>query len=183
MSNPFRPHVGLRSLKTAAAAVLCALGYALIDRNPTFACIGAIFGLGPDMAGSRLHGGNRLFGTMIGGFLGMGLFWLYLRLCPARDSQLLLAALLFAGVLLLILLSQVFWEGAVQPGGVVLCILLYNTPPETYVEYSLNRMLDTGVGVAAALLLNWLLPRRRLVRWRRALAVRLGRLQRKKEEK
>ena len=57
-----RPHVGLRSLKTAAAAVLCALGYALIDRNPTFACIGAIFGLGPDMAGSRLHGAARTSG-------------------------------------------------------------------------------------------------------------------------
>lgn len=67
-----RPHVGLRSLKTAAAAVLCALGYALIDRNPTFACIGAIFGLGPDMAGSRLHGGNRLFGTVIGGCWAWG---------------------------------------------------------------------------------------------------------------
>ena len=86
MSSGFRPHVGLRSLKTALAAVLCALGYALIDRNPTFACIGAIFGLGPDMPGSRLHGGNRLFGTVIGGFIGMGLFWLYLRICPARGS-------------------------------------------------------------------------------------------------
>lgn len=174
MPSGFRPHVGLRSLKTALAAVLCALGYALIDRNPTFACIGAIFGLGPDMPGSRLHGGNRLFGTVIGGFIGMGLFWLYLRICPARDSHLLLAALLFAGVLLLIFLSQCFWVGAVQPGGVVLCIILYNTPPETYVEYSLNRMLDTGVGVAMALLINWLLPRQRLVRWRRAAELRLG---------
>ena len=56
----------------------------------------------------------------------------------------------------------------------MLCIILYNTPPETYVEYSLSRMLDTGVGVAMALLINWLLPRQRLVRWRRAAALRLG---------
>ena len=133
------PGIGLRNLKTALSASLCALIYFFLNnRNPTFACIGAIFGLGPDMAGSRLHGGNRLFGTVIGGLLGMGLFWLYLRLCPGRESQ-----------LLLILLSQLFWVGAVQPGGVVLCILLYNTPPESYVEYSLNRMLDTGIGVAA----------------------------------
>ncbi len=32
-------------------------------------------------------------------------------------------------------------------------------------SYALNRMLDTGVGVAMSLLLNWALPRERLERW------------------
>ena len=68
------PHVGLRNLKTALSASLCALIYYFIDRNPTFACIGAIFGMGANMDHSKLHGGNRLFGTILGGFLGMGLF-------------------------------------------------------------------------------------------------------------
>ena len=73
--------------------------------------------------------------------------------------------LLFVGVVVLILLSQVFWVGAVQPGGVVLCIILFNTPVDTYVSYSLNRMLDTGIGVIMSLLINWLLPRERLLVW------------------
>ena len=73
--------------------------------------------------------------------------------------------LLFIGVVLLIVASQVFhWPGAVQPGGVVLCIILFNTPVETYVSYSVWRMIDTGVGVALSLLINWLLPRERLTR-------------------
>lgn len=76
------PHIGLRNLKTAIAASLCALIYELIDRNPTFACIGAIFGMGADMENSKLHGGNRLFGTVIGGFLGMILFRFYLIFYP-----------------------------------------------------------------------------------------------------
>ena len=54
-------HIGMRNIKTATAATLCALLYLLVDRNPTFACIGAIFGTGSDVANSWLNGGNRLF--------------------------------------------------------------------------------------------------------------------------
>lgn len=56
----WRPHVGMRNLKTALAATLCALLYLPFGRNPTFACIGAIFGVGNDLGHSWLNGGNRL---------------------------------------------------------------------------------------------------------------------------
>ncbi|MDO4439302.1 MAG: aromatic acid exporter family protein [Eubacteriales bacterium] len=160
------PHIGFRNLKTAFAAALCALLYAITDRNPTFACIGAIFGMGTDMDNSKLHGGNRLFGTIIGGLLGIVLFWVYLQFYPEAGHSFFLVVLLFIGVIILILLSQYFWVGAVQPGGVVLCIILFNTPVETYVSYSINRIIDTGIGVLVALLINYLLPRHRLVAWK-----------------
>ncbi len=157
-----RPHVGARNVKTALSAALCALIYYFLERNPTFACIGAVFGMGANMEHSKLHGGNRLFGTVIGGFLGMGLFRIYLIFYPDGESRLLLVPLLFVGVVILILLAQVFWIGAVQPGAVVLCIVLFNTPVDTYVSYALNRMADTAVGVAMSLLINLLLPRARV---------------------
>ncbi|OUN78291.1 FUSC family protein [Flavonifractor sp. An112] len=160
-------HIGLRNLKTALSASLCALIYHffLSERNPTFACIGAIFGMGANMDHSKLHGGNRLFGTIIGGLLGMGLFRIYLIFYPDGENRLLLVPLLFVGVIILILLAQTFWVGAVQPGGVVLCIVLFNTPVDTYVSYALDRMFDTGMGVAMSLLINYLLPRERLEPW------------------
>ena len=161
-----RMHIGQRNIKTAIAATLTALLYFIVDRNPTFACIGAIFGLGSDMPNSRLNGGNRFFGTLFGGFLGMGLFRLYMVFVPEGGMHPALFPFLFVGVVLLILVSQVFhWPGAVQPGGVVLCILLFNTPVETYISYSLNRIVDTGIGVIIALIVNWLLPRERVVAW------------------
>ena len=158
-------HVGQRNLKTALAASACALAYFFLERNPAFACIGAIFGMGADMEGSKLHGGNRLFGTILGGLLGIALYRVYLIFYPDGGYHLLLVALLFGGIVVLILLAQFFWVGAVQPGGVVLCIVLFNTPVDTYVSYALNRMFDTGVGVAMSLLINWLLPRERLEPW------------------
>ena len=160
----FNATIGVRSFKTAFTCLLCALVYLLIDRNPTFACIGVIFGMGSAFGDSKLNGGNRLIGTVIGGFLGIIRFRLYLFIHPDGHSSALMLPFLLVGVLLLILCSQIFyWPGAVQPGGVVLCIILYNTPVDTYVSYSLNRMLDTGIGVAMALIVAALLPKPRVL--------------------
>ena len=159
----FRLHVGWRTIKTAVTAMLVAIVYCLIDRNPAFACIGVIFGLGTDMPDSIKNGGNRLFGTLIGGLLSIAVFWLYLRWFPQGGHTIYLALLLGAATVVLILLCQYFWPGGVQPGGVVLCIVLFSTPIETYVPYALNRILDTTIGVITALLVNYILPRERVV--------------------
>ena len=159
--GPF--HVGQRSIKTAVAATLCALIYLIFHGNPTFACIGAIFGLGSDMSMSRLNGGNRFFGTVIGGVVGMLLFRLHLCFFPAGDRNALILLWLFIGVILLIMVCQLCkWPGGIQPGGVVLCIILFNTPVDTYISYSVFRMIDTGVGVACALFVNWYYTRPRV---------------------
>lgn len=46
---------------------------------------------------------------------------------------------------------------------VVFCIVLFSTPIETYMSYALNRIFDTAIGVIAALLVNYFLPRPRVV--------------------
>lgn len=162
----FRFHIGQRNLKTALAATLCAAIYMLFDANPTFACIGAIFGVGSDMTNSRLSGGNRLFGTIFGGVLGMLLFRIYIIFYPEGGAHPLILLFLFVGVILLVLLSLYLkWPGAIQPGGVVLCIILYNTPVDTYVSYSLHRIADTAIGVGVALAINYLLPREKMTPW------------------
>ena len=152
------PKIGLRNIKTALAATLCALVYYFFDRSPAFACIGAIFGMGSDFGTSKLHGGNRFFGTLVGGFIGMGLFALYASLFPDGSNRWFLIPLTFVGVVVLIVACQYIWVGGIQPGGVVLCIILFNTPMDTYISYALNRILDTGIGVLAALFVNGMLP-------------------------
>ena len=135
----FRLHVGWRTIKTAVTAILVAVVYCLLERNPAFACIGVIFGLGTDMPDSIKNGGNRLFGTLIGGLLAIAVFWVYLRFYPQGGHSMLLALLLGAAIVVLILLCQYFWPGGVQPGGVVLCIVLFSTPVETYVVHEDKR--------------------------------------------
>ena len=127
------PKIGLRNIKTALAATLCALVYYFFDRSPAVACIGAIFGMGSDYGMSKLHGGNRFFGTLVGGFIGMGLFAFY-----------------------------------------VLGIIIFNPPIDTYISYALNRILDTGIGVLAALFVNGMLPGGFTFGFMHRLYVRLG---------
>lgn len=151
----------VRTIKMALAAALCALLYAwlLPGRNPAFACIGVIFGMGETLEDSRLHGGNRLFGTIIGGMLGMALYRVYLFIRPEGGQSLWLVPFVFIGVVLLNLLCRALWRGGLHPGGVVLCILLFSTPTDTYVSYAVNRILDTAVGVLFAWGISFFLPR------------------------
>ena len=88
----------------------------------------------------------------------MGLFAFYMHLFPDGSHRWFLVPLTFIGVVILIVLCQYIWVGGVQPGGVVLCILLFNTPTDTYISYALNRILDTGIGVLAAMFVNGMLP-------------------------
>ena len=170
--NPRFPKVGMRNIKTASAAALCALVYFFLDRSPAFACIGAIFGMGSDLEMSKLHGGNRLFGTVIGGVLGMVLFRVYLIFRPEGGRSIMLVPLVFIGVVVLIVLCQIFWVGGIQPGGVVLCIILFNTPVESYIPYALNRIFDTAVGVVAALVVNSVFPGGFTFEWMERLRAR-----------
>ena len=135
--NPnFKLHVGWRNIKTSITAMLVAIVYCLIGRNPAFACIGVIFGLGYDLIFFP-QGGHTVF----------------------------LAVLLGFAIVILILLCSYFWPGGVQPGGVVLCIVLFSTPVDSYIPYALNRILDTSIGVIVALAVNYFLPRERVVCW------------------
>ena len=159
------PGLGLRSIKTAFATMLTALLYAHFpNSNPTFACIGAIFGMGVNMEDSKRSGGNRFFGTIIGGFIGLGLFKVEHLIFPDGNYW-LKVVMVFLGIIILIALCVRFhWPGGVQPGGVVLCIILFNTPPN-YSNYAIDRMLDTGIGVIISLLVNYEFSRNRVETW------------------
>lgn len=146
------PKIGMRSIKTAISATLCAVLYILFGRNPTFACIGAVFGMESDYSDKPWRTGlNRLIGTIIGGFLGMGLYYIDLHI----SSKFVEILLLMIGIVLLIYISQLFrCAGAIQGGAVVFYIIMLNTPSDQYISYAINRMLDTGIGVGMSVLIN-----------------------------
>ena len=69
--------------------------------------------------------------------------------------------LLFIGIIALIHLCRTYWPGGVQPGGVILCIVLFSTPVHSYLSYAVNRIFDTAVCLNVALLVNWVLQKDR----------------------
>lgn len=162
-----KSYIGLRNVKTAISAALCAGLYYLVDRNPTFVCIGAVYGMGNSMGHSWQQGGNRIIGTVIGGVLGVVLFWAYLLIEPEGKWREPLILFVFLGIMILICLSLLLAApNAIQPGSVVLCIILFNTPVDAYVSYSVNRIIDTTIGVLISMLINYLFPRGCLQKWK-----------------
>ena len=183
--SKFRLHIGMRNINTAISTTLCALIYLIFlpNRNPAFACIGAIFGMGNDMENSKLNGGNRLFGTIIGGVLGMLLFRLYLFINPTGSFEFTLLIFLFIGTILLVMTSLFFhWPGAIQPGGVVLCIILFNQEPDIFVQYSLDRIFDTALGVMLSIVINMFFPRETIVNALNKIGIRNDNLEENKEQ-
>lgn len=154
------PQIGMRSIKTAISATIIAIIYILIDRNATFACIGAVFGMENEEKDSYWKtGGDRIIGTIFGGFLGIGLFFLHQQ----TNSKLLQILLLCIGIILLILISQfVCCPGAIQGGAVVFYIVMLNTQQDEYILYAINRMIDTAVGVTLSVIINVALSRERI---------------------
>ncbi|MEG0239553.1 FUSC family protein [Anaerorhabdus sp.] len=153
------PKLGLRSIKTAISTTLCAIIYILINRNPTFACIGAVFGMETNNEHPFKSGSNRLIGTILGGFLGMGLFYLQNQ----SQNKLIQILYLLVGIILLIFISQYLgYPGAIQGGAVVFYIVMLNTPADQTVTYAINRMIDTAVGVCISILINVVMSRKNM---------------------
>ena len=149
------PRVGMRVIKTIISVSIIIFTYSLIGRNPCFACIGAVFGMGSALDEGRRAGGNRFFGTIVGGLIALGFYplyhyevfgipgWIYLTLglfCVMYVSQLL-------GV-----------HGSIQPGSVVYYVVIFTVPETNFVGYTLNRIVDTGIGVALSLVMSHLFP-------------------------
>lgn len=160
------PHIGMRNVKTALATTICAIVYLSFGRSPAFACIGAIFGMTSNQKKERNAGIDRFFGTLIGGFLGMGVLALYLQIYPDAGFHVLLVPFMFVSTVILILICQRFYPGGIQSGGVVMCLLMYNISSETFIVYTLSRIFDTGIGALVAIGVNWLLSCEHIDLWK-----------------
>lgn len=152
--------IGMRNIKTALSATLCVVLYEIINRNATFACIGAVFGMDNSIPSSLRTGGNRLIGTIIGGFIGMAFFTLSLMLPMPKVTH---VVLIFIGISFLIYMSKLLnCANAIQAGAVVFFIVMLNTPEDLYFSYAINRIIDTAFGVTMSIVINWVhikLPR------------------------
>ena len=130
------PRLTERMWRTAVVVLLTSLIYEYLipgGRNPCFALIGAVYGVGSRFEEGFHNGINRLIGTFVGGILVIPFYMLYQKQALQADS-------------------------AIQPGIVVYFVVLYTVGEERVVFYTLARILDTGIGVLISLLCYLLLP-------------------------
>ena len=146
------PKVGMRVVKTCLSCLLVALiyEYLLGGRNPCFACIGAVYGMGTKFSDGFRNGFNRFVGTLLGGLLVIPFYWLYVHTPFGIPDFVYLVVGLFCVIYLHILLGA---NSAIQPGTVVYFVVMFTQPITGYVSYTIDRIIDTGVGAAISLLI------------------------------
>ena len=112
------PGVGMRVVKTVISCLLVALVYEyLLDgRNPCFACIGAVYGMGSQFQEGFHNGFNRFVGTFLGGLMVIPFYWLYVNTPFGIPNYIYMVAGLFCVIYLNLAFGA---NNAIQPGTVV----------------------------------------------------------------
>lgn len=154
MEKKFRlPRVGLRVIKTCLSCLIVALfyKYALGGRNPCFACIGAVYGMGNHFRDSFQNGFNRFVGTLIGGLLVIPFYWLYIHTPFGIPDAVYLILGLFCVIYLHMITGA---HTAIQPGTVVYFVVMFTQPVTGYVSYTIARIIDTGAGAIVSWIIN-----------------------------
>ena len=160
------PVVGQRILKTAAAVFLCMLLYKLRKNSwtATESVVAVIICMQPYTRDSIKTAISRLIGTLIGAIWGL-LFLCIIRLFPGLENhQIIIYALIALGVII-VLYSAVLIrqsESAALCAMVFLWIAICFPEMDNPLMISIDRLIDTAIGIGVALIVNVIhLPRKK----------------------
>lgn len=160
--NNFKfPTIGLRNIKTALGVFLCVLVYDLFQRPyPFFACIAVVICLKDTMGSSFEMGKNRLIGTFIGGLVGTPFLMLKNLVSEQVNFFAVGAIMIGLGIVLVIYLCNLIGKIEVMTSTaciVFLSVVVNLRDTMQYLAphiYSINRMIDSTVGIIIALIIN-----------------------------
>src|SRR5690554_4560103 len=138
--------IGMRTIKTALAV---SIGLFIAEvfnlQSPLFVGIGAIHTMQATVSESFEAGKNRILGTVVGGLIAL-IFALYLP-----RNQIFMGI----GIILVIhILNLVGWKKAISLSAIVFVAVSLNHEYEM-VPYAVSRILDTFVGIAVGVIVNY----------------------------
>lgn len=154
------PRITDRVWRSALVVLATAIIYEYLfqDRNPCFALIGAVYGVGSQFEEGFHNGFNRFIGTFVGGLLVIPFYTLYTNPLFGIPDW----AWMVLGLCLVLLCNLALGaDSAIQPGTVVYFVVMFTVGQERVVPYTIARIIDTGVGVLIALAITTVLPTKR----------------------
>ncbi len=157
--TPHRFHIGARVIKTVAAAFFCAAIGHFRGEPAFFSVLAAIICMQNTAEKTVTSAVNRTVGTVLGGVLGV------LVLLAAKALDLERWMLLYYAILCLLLIPLIEICLVInKPSAVTLAcaaffsITIVHIADVQPLDYALNRVLDTLLGVLTALAINLLFP-------------------------
>lgn len=141
--------IGMRNIKTAIAVFLCVITSNILKLEYTFyAAIAAIITMQNSTISSFKVGKDRMMGTLAGASIGL----VFALIQPNN------AILCGLGVILLIYICNLLnLNSSIPIAGIVFMAIMVNLNGKSPILYSVNRIIDTFIGISVALLVNYLL--------------------------
>lgn len=147
------PRIGMRNIKTSTSVFLCLLLFQIFNRdNALMACIAAVICMQNTVVDSFTKGKERVVGTIIGGIAGA--FVLFIINTFGHEN--ILIFIIPIGIIILIEICV----SVDMKNSVVICCVVYlglltsGKHEGGYIVYTINRIIDTSLGIVIALLVN-----------------------------
>lgn len=145
--------IGMRNIKTALSVFLCLLIFEAIHReNSFYACIAAVICMQPTLDNTFKKGFSRIIGTAIGGIIGI----ILLVISEIYIKEGAFIFLIPIGIIILIKICVAIG----QKDSVSICCVVYlgimitHRYEGDYFWYTLNRVIDTSIGIIIAVIVN-----------------------------
>lgn len=151
-----RFRIGMRTMKTALAVMICILLFKITDRRePLIAALAAVFSLRQDLTTSVSFGRSRVLGNSMGGLFAI--FYFFIKQYVHQDFLLELFLLPLLVALIIILSDGINNNaGIVSAIATMLLITLSVTRSES-IYFALQRVIDTFIGTFVAIAINFLI--------------------------
>lgn len=141
------PRVGMRNIKTALAVTITILLSRLFKMEyPFYAAIAVVITMQASVTASYKVGKERMLGTAVGALVGL--------ICALISPG--TALLCGFGIIIIIYTCNYFkWNKSISIAGIVFLAIMVNLGDRNPLSYSINRLLDTFLGIIIALLVNY----------------------------
>ncbi|MBC8589149.1 FUSC family protein [Paratissierella segnis] len=138
--------IGMRTIKTGLAVSISMFIATLLNlKSPIFVGIGAIMAMQSSVSESFNAGVNRMLGTIVGACVGLIFSFIF----PQNFI------FLGIGIIIVIHIHYIFdWKKSLTLSAIVFLAIFLNSETAR-ITYAINRIIDTFIGVAVAVLINY----------------------------
>lgn len=150
--------VGLRTLKTAIAIMLCILLFQIIGGNHAemsmmIASLSAAFAMRQDISSALQFGKSRIISNILGGALALVYYFIISSTNRVNLGQLILIP--FFVIILIVISNAINNQSGIIGGISALLIVSLTVSPEQTFIYPLLRIADTLVGTFISIAVNY----------------------------
>lgn len=154
----------MRVIKTVIAVYICFLANFLRNGIPFYSAIAAVLCMQKDQANSLEVGKSRMIGTLIGGIYGF-LAIIFINFAKVELFN-YIHYLILSLFLIPIIYTNVFLK--VNSSTYISCVVFFSITithggDASPMHFTLNRIVDTLIGVVVSLLVNMIMPKRKEV--------------------